>query len=100
MALEIRFRKDKDGKVIYGEETCIREGVRGKTLHVVADVYDGEDIVATRLIQGITSEADRDKKGQAILEAFEEGVPAPVVDGPPDPTGWKPTLVKAVKEIL
>ena len=85
MAQSIKF-------LTYGDETC--NGVPVK--HVLAELWDGPTLLARRLIQGITSETDRDAKAQAAFEGIKAAEVAPAA---PSTVGWKATVTKAAKAV-
>ena len=91
MALTIKYVPGS-----YGEESITRDGVKTVTVHVLAELYDGTTLLARKLIQGITSEADRDAKAQAAFE----GITTPVIaatPAAPSTAGWKTSVAKAAK---
>jgi len=77
--MEIRFKEDSVGL----------EDVHGKpsTFHVIAELYDGETLIARRMVQGCTDMDNLDERAQKAFAEFEPGCdpePAPIVKSDTD----------------
>ena len=90
MALTIKRRIGAETEATYDSKTV---------LNVIADLYDGVKLIATRNIQGVITEAEYTERAQAAFAGFREGDPPEAAPPKPTTTGWKTEITKTAQMV-